>query len=179
MVLESPNRIGNIEELIGTKALLMPIKRSSPEIIGFLIAKRGLEQAAKDLYDIGGLIAERILMVWSPKKTEPFEIFKEAGRKFFGNKKIKKRVLERVNGRDSIISVQDRNCPVCPTEKGQELEEQLRKINHCIMISGFIEAVIKHQIATQSLPYSDIKCETVKSVSSGDEYCEHILTIKY
>lgn len=168
-----------MEDLLGSKALLMPIKRSSPEIIGFLIAKRGAEQAEKDLYDIGGLIAQRVLMVWSPKKTEPFKVFKEAGRKFFGNKKIKKRVLERINGRDSKISVQDRKCPVCPTEKGQELEEQLKEINHCVMISGFIEAILKHLIETQPVPYNEIKCETVKSISSGDDYCEHIITIKY
>ena len=175
--MQSSTRIGNIQDLFEAKVSLMVAVRSLPEVVGFLVSKRGPEQAEEDLRDIGNIILQRILMVWSPKNRKPFKVFKELMQKFFGNKKLKGKVEERIDGMTSKIIVRDYNCPLCPSKKGEELE--VSEIHYCVAISGFLEGTLNHLIEYKVVPFTKAKCRTVASRGSGDEYCEHIINIEY
>jgi hypothetical protein len=117
MKMQSTIQIGDLHDLLGNKVAMLVAKRTLPEVVGFLIKRRGAEQAEKDLREIGSAIAHRILTVWQPKNIDPYRLFKEAMSKFFGNKKIKEKVLEKMDGKPTKISIQDHNCPLCPEKK--------------------------------------------------------------
>ena len=86
--MENSGIIGNPEDLFKSEVSTMIARRSLPEVVGFLVAKRGAKQAEQDLRDISRMITERMLMVWKPKHIKPFQIVKEMMKLFFGNKKI-------------------------------------------------------------------------------------------
>ena len=175
--MEFSTRIGKIQDLYEAQVSLMVAVRSLPEVVGFLVSRRGPEQAEEDLRDIGNTILKRILMVWSPKNTKPFKVFKELMHKFFGNKKLKGKVEERIDGMPSKIIVRDYNCPLCPSKKVEELE--VSEIHYCIAISGFLEGILNHLVEYKVVPFTKAKCNTVASVGSGDKYCEHIINLEY
>ncbi|NVM52947.1 MAG: hypothetical protein HWN66_04530 [Candidatus Helarchaeota archaeon] len=170
-------RIGNIEELFKSKVSDIVARRSLPDVVGFLVNKRGPEQAEKDLRDIARIITERMLMVWKPKGRKPFNLFKEMMNLFFGNKKVKGRVIERMNKRPTKIVIRDFNCPICPEKTKEDLE--VPEIHYCTPVSGFVETMIKHLMNQDIVPYTKVTCNTVASVGSGDKYCEHIIDLEY
>lgn len=170
-------RIGNPQDLFESQVSTMVARRSFPEVVGFLVSKRGAEQAEQDLRDIARIIVERMLLVWIPKKHKPFEIVKEMMKLFFGNTKVKGKVLEKFQGRPSKIAIRDHDCPICPEQKGEELE--VTEIHYCTPVAGFVEAVIQYLMDQDLVPYTKVKCSTVKSVGSGDKHCEHIIDLTY
>jgi predicted hydrocarbon binding protein len=175
--LDSTTRIGNIQELFDAQVNMMVSKRALPEVIAFLITHRGVEQAEEDLRDIARIITQRLLLVWVPKSMKPFKMFKEMMQLFFGNKKVKGKVLERDNKKPVKIAIRDYNCPICPDQKGEEVE--VSGLHYCVAVSGTMNAIFDHMIENNLVPYSKADCRTVKSVGSGDEYCEHIITVEY
>ena len=175
--MQTSTRIGKIEDLYDAKVALFIVQRALPEVIGFLVNKRGPEQAERDLRDIGNTIAQRILMVWSPKTPKPFQIVKDLMRIFLGNKKLKGKVVERINGNPSKIIIRDYDCPLCPEQKKEVLEVSV--IHYCVSVSGFAEYIFNHLIENRVAPYTKAKCNTVKSVGSGDKWCEHVITLEY
>jgi predicted hydrocarbon binding protein len=176
--LESTTRIGKPQDLFEGQVNQMVCKRALPEVVAFLYKRRG-DRAKEDLRDIARVITQRLLQVWTPKSNQPFKVIKEMMDLFFGNKKIKGKVLERVNGKKPTkIAIRDYNCPICPDRKGGE-EVEIKGIHYCVAVSGSIEALLKYLVANKIVSCTDAKCETVKSTGSGDEYCEHILTLEY
>jgi len=174
---ENTTRIGDIQSVYKAQGLLMTVKYSLPDVMGFILNKRGAEQAEKDFRDIGRTIAERMLMVWEPKSTEPAEILNEIKKKFFHGKKIKAKVLERFGKAPSKILIRESECPVCPEKKGEELE--VSEVHYCSSISGFTEAILNHLIEKKLTLYTQASCKTVASVGSGDKYCDMIIELKY
>jgi predicted hydrocarbon binding protein len=175
--LQSSMNIGKIEDLFNAKVSLLVVRRALPEVIGFLVNKRGPEQAERDLRDIGNIIAQRMLMVWSPKTPKPFQIIKDLMRIFLGNKKLKGKIVERAKGQPLKIVIRDYDCPLCPELKKEALEVSV--IHYCVAVSGFVESVLNHLIEHKVAPYTKAKCNTVKSVGSGDKFCEHVITLEY
>ncbi|MHA1129449.1 MAG: hypothetical protein ACTSQI_16890 [Candidatus Helarchaeota archaeon] len=175
--MDSPTRIGNIQELFEAQVNVMVSKRALPEVVAYLIVKRGVEQAEEDLRDIARIITERLLLVWIPKSNKPFKIFKEMMGLFFGNKKIKGKVLERKKKRPTKIAIRDYNCPICPDKKGEEVV--VSEIHYCVAVSGTVNTIFEYLIANKLVPYLKADCQTIKSVGSGNEYCEHVINIEY
>ena len=174
--MEFSTRIGKIEDLFHAQVNAMVATRALPEVMAFLLEKRGAEQAQKDLYDIGGLIAERMLMVWTPKNVRPYKLAKELMDTFFNNRKLKGKVAERhSNGKPSKIIIRDFNCPLCPREE----EVEVSQIHYCISVSGFVEAILNHLIETGRTDYTKATVETVASVGSGFSWCEHVINLEY
>lgn len=175
--MDSTTRIGKPQDLFEAQVNQMVCKRALPEVVAFLHTKRG-DRAKEDLRDIARIITDRLLQVWTPKSNQPFKVIKEMMDLFFGNKKIKGRVLERINGKPTKIAIRDYNCPICPDRKGGE-EVEIKGIHYCVAISGAIESMLTYLIVNKVVSCSNAKCETVKSTGSGDEYCEHILLLDY
>lgn len=175
--MHSSSLSGNPQDLFAAKVSSLVAKRALPEVVGYIVNKRGPKQAEQDLRDIGAHIAERMLMVWVPNNFKPIQLVKEAMRIFFGNKKIKSKVLERIKGKPSKIVIRDYDCPICPETKKEELE--ITEIHYCIAISGFIEALINQLIKNRVVPFTKVKCKTIASVGSGNLYCEHVLEMEY
>ena len=180
MFLEHLAWIGNPEALFNSKVSTMVVQRALPDVVGFLIGKRGPQQAEQDLRDISRIITQRMLLVWQPKSKKPYQIVKEMMGLFFGNKKVKGKVIERnpKDKRPTKIIIRDRDCPICPEKKGEELEE-VTEIHYCVAVAGFIEAVIRHLMDSDLVPYTNVVCKTVKSVGSGDKHCEHHIDLEY
>jgi len=177
MFLQNSTRIGNIQDVYKAQGLLMVVKYSLPDVMGFILKKRGPEQAEKDLRDIGKTIAERILMVWKPKSTNPVEVLNEIKKKFFSGKKVRGEVLERFGKAPSKILIHEKDCPVCPEEKGEELE--VSQVHYCSAISGFTEALLNYLVSTKQTLYTKASCKTVASVGSGDKDCQMLIELKY
>ncbi len=175
--VESTTRIGNVQDLFDAQVNQMVAKRALPEVVAFLVTRRGIEQAKKDLRDIASTITQRLLLVWIPKSKKPFKIIKEMMNLFFGNNKIKGKVLERINGKPSKIAIRDSNCPICPEKKGEEVI--IKDIHYCVPISGAIESILSYMIQNKLVPFTNVSCQTVKSTGSGDPYCEHLVIIEY
>lgn len=175
--MQNSGRIGNIKDVYDAQGLLMVVKYSLPDVMGFILKKRGPEQAGKDLRDIGKTIAERILMVWEPKSTEPVEVLNEIKKKFFSGKKVRGEILERFGKAPSKILIHERDCPVCPEKKGEELE--VSQLHYCSAIAGFTEALLNHLVGTRQTLYSKAICTTVASVGSGDKECQMLIELKY
>ncbi len=175
--MENSGIIGNPEDLFKSQVSMMVAKRALPEVVGFLVAKRGAEQAERDLRDISAIITQRMLMVWKPKNLKPFQIVKEMMALFFGNKKIKGKVTTRIDKRPTQIVIRDHGCPICPEQKGEELE--VTELHYCTPVAGFIEAAINYLMEKDYVPYTKVTCNTVKSVGSGDKHCEHVIDIEY
>ena len=169
--------LGNIQDLYEANVNMMVAKRALPDVVAFLIDQRGAAQAEQDLKDIARIITQRLFLAWYPKSRTPFKIFQEMMRIFFGNKKIKGKVLERKNGKPSKIAIRDYNCPICPDKKKGE-EVKVSEIHYCIAISGTMEGVISYLISENAIPYMSVSCTTTKSVGSGDDLCEHILSLE-
>ena len=176
--MENSGIIGNPEDLFKSEVSTMIARRSLPEVVGFLVAKRGAQQAELDLRDISRMITDRMLMVWKPKHIKPFQIVKEMMKLFFGNKKIKGKVTERIDGRPTQILIRDHDCPICPEKKGDE-ELEVLEIHYCTSVAGFIESIIHWLMDRDYVPYTKVTCNTVKSVGSGDNHCEHVIDIEY
>lgn len=171
-------RIGNAQELFDAQVNQMVAKRALPEVVAFLTQKRGTAQAKEDLRLIASLITYRLLFVWHPKSRHPFKVLKEMMNLFFGNNKIKGKVLEKIkSGKPSKISIRDYNCPICPEKKGETVV--IKGIHYCVAISGSIESILNYLVESKLVDFKEAKCETVKSTGSGDKYCEHILTLDY
>ena len=178
MALDEPGRIGNVEDVFNTDGLLLVVKYALPDVMAFLINKRGAEQAVKDLQDIGAIVAQRMLLIWKPDNTDPIKLLKEIKKKFFKkSKQIKGKVLEKFGGAPSKILIRDRDCPVCPEQKGEEIE--ISEIHYCTAISGFVDGVLKQLIKEKRTPYTQANCKTVASVGSGQKECEMIIDLKY
>ncbi|MHA1266943.1 MAG: hypothetical protein ACTSRS_17025 [Candidatus Helarchaeota archaeon] len=177
MTLEKPTRIGNPMALYESQVSLMIAKRALPEVVAFLVTKRGVVQAEHDLRDIARIITDRMLICWKPKTLKPFQIVKEMMNTFFNNKKLKGKITKRIDGKPAQILIRDYNCPICPDKKGEEIK--VTELPYCIPIAGFIQAVIQHLIDKDLVPYTKVSCETLKSVGSGDNYCEHVINLEY
>jgi len=175
--LEGTTRIGNTQDLFDAQVNQMVAKRALPEVVAFLFTKRGADQAKEDLRDIANIITHRLLLVWAPKKRKPVEIIKEMMLVFFGNKKIKGKILDRINKKPWKIAIRDYDCPICPNKKGEEVI--IKGLHYCVPVSGAMEAVLKYMIDNNLVSFKKVKAETVKSTGSGDPYCEHILTLDY
>jgi hypothetical protein len=175
--VDNETRIGNIQDLFEAQVNMMVNKHALPEVVAFLITHRGAEQAEQDLRDIARIITERLLLAWVPKSHKPFKIFKETMQLFFGNKKLKGRVLERFGKKPKKIAVRDYNCPICPDNKGEVVE--ISDVHYCVVVSGTMNTIFDYLITNNLVPYVKADCQTVKSVGLGDEYCEHIINIKY
>ncbi len=175
--MENSAIIGNPEDLFNAPVSALVSRRSLPEVVGFLVNKRGPKQAEQDLRDIAKIIVDRMFLVWTPKSLKPFKVFKEMMKLFFGNKKIKGKILERVNGRPIKIAMRDHDCPICPEKKKEFLE--VSELHYCVAVSGFIESVIRNLMDRDLVPYTYVSCKTVKSTGSGDKYCEHIIELEY
>ena len=167
--MANTTRIGNPQVLFESQVSTMVARRSLPEVVGFLVSKRGPEQAERDLRDISRIITERMLLVWTPKKHKPFEIVKEMMKLFFGNNKVKGKVIEKIKGRPKKIAVRDHDCPICPEKKGEELE--VTEIHYCVPVAGFIESIIQYLMDKDLVPYTKVSCKTVKSVGSVSPLC--------
>ena len=175
--MDITTRIGNIQDLYEAQVNQMVAKRALPEVVAYLFKNRGPDQAKKDLRDIASIITKRLLLVWIPRSRKPFNVIKEMMRVFFGNKKIKGKVLERLNGKPSKIAIRDYNCPICSDKKGEEVI--ISGIHFCVPVSGAMEAALTYLIENKLALFTKVNCETVKSIGSGDTYCEHILTLEY
>jgi hypothetical protein len=169
--------IGNIHYIYKAQGLLMVVKYALPDVIGFILNKRGPEQAEKDLRDIGKTIAERMLMVWKPKSTNPVEILNEVKKKFFSGKKVRGQVLERFGKAPSKILIHEKDCPVCPEKRGEEVE--ISQIHYCSAIAGFTETLLNTLASTKQTQYTKASCKTVASVGSGDKECQMLIELKY
>ncbi len=169
--------LGDTQDLFNAKVNMMVSKRALPDVVAFLIGKRGAKQAEEDLRDIAKIITQRLLVAWMPKERKPYKVFKEMMNTFFNNNKIKGKILERRNKRPSKIALRDYNCPICPEQRGEEVE--ISEIHYCIAISGTMEGIFGHLIDSDLVPYTHVQCQTVKSKGSGDKYCEHHLTLKF
>ncbi|MHA1266827.1 MAG: hypothetical protein ACTSRS_16440 [Candidatus Helarchaeota archaeon] len=176
--MQVQDSLEEIKEIFNSEGLLMVVKFALPDVMAFLINKRGAEQAEKDLRDIGEMIAERMLRVWHPETADPIKLLKEIKKSFFKKtKQIKAQVLERYGGAPSKILIRDRDCPVCPDPSGEEFE--ISEIHYCTAISGFVEAILKWLIANKYTAYTAASCRTIASVGSGQEACEMIIELKY
>lgn len=175
--MQSSTLIGNPQDLFEAKVSALVAKRALPEVVGYIVKKRGPKKAEQDLRDIGAHIARRMLMVWTPKHFKPFQLVKEAMRDFFGNTKIKGKIIERFKGKTSKIVIRDYDCPLCPERTKEELE--ITEIHYCVAISGFLEAIFDHLIKNRLVPFSKIRCKTIESVGSGHSHCEHVLEMEY
>jgi hypothetical protein len=175
--LEPTTRIGNTQDLFEAQVNQMVCKRALPEVVAFLFTKRGPDQAKEDLRDIANIITHRLLLVWTPKKRKPVELIKEMMYVFFGNKKIKGKILERINKKPSKIAIRDYDCPICPDRKGEEVV--IKGLHYCVPVSGAMEAVLNYMSERKLVPFTKVKVQTEKSTGSGDPYCEHILTLEY
>lgn len=171
--------MGTIQKIFEADGLLTTVKYALPDVIAFLISKRGTEQAEKDLIDIGKMIAERMLIIWKPQNNDPIKLLKEIKKKFFKKtKEPKGKVLEKYRDGPSKILIRDRDCPVCP-EKGKGEEVEVSEIHYCTAISGFVEAVLNYLIRNKLAPYTQASCKTIASVGSGHDACEMIIDLKY
>ncbi len=176
--MQDTGRIGNIQDIFEKQGLLMVVKYALPDVLGFLLAERGVAQTEKDLRDIGEIIAERMLLVWNPSASDPIKLLKEIKKKFFKkSKQIKGKILEKFYRGPKKILIIDKDCPVCPQGHGEEV--QISGVHYCTAISGFVEALLKHLIQEGRTPYADVSCKTVASVGSGAKQCEMLIELEY
>lgn len=171
--------MGTIQKIFEADGLLTTVKYALPDVMAFLISERGVVQAEKDLLAIGKMTAERMLIIWKPRNSNPIKLLKEIKKGFFKKtKEPKGKILERFGGAPSKILIRDRDCPVCP-EKGAGEEVEVSQIHYCTAISGFVEAVLNYLIQNKLAPYTQASCKTVASVGSGHKYCEMLIDLKY
>lgn len=170
--------IGNIHYIYKAKGLLMVVKYALPDVIGFILSKRGPEQAEKDLRDIGKTIAERILMVWKPKNPRNIvEVLNEIKQKFFSGKKVRGEVLKQFGKVPSTILIHEKDCPVCPEKRREEVE--VSQVHYCSAIAGFTETLLNHLASSKLTVYTSASVKTVASVGSGDKECQMLIELKY
>jgi hypothetical protein len=171
-------QLDDIREVFNSEGLLLVVKYALPDVMAFLLNTRGLEQAEQDLRDIGHTIAERMLVIWQPESGDPIKVLKEIKKKFFKKtKQIKAKILEKFGGAPSKILIRDKDCPVCPEQKGEELK--VSEIHYCTSISGFVETILNWLIEHKRTTYTGVTCKTVASVGSGHDACDMIIDLKY
>lgn len=176
--MSNRDQIEDIREVFNSEGLLMVVKYALPDVMGFLLSKRGPEQAEKDLRDIGKTIAERMLKVWQPETGDPIKLLKEIKKKFFKkSKQIKAKILDKFGGAPSKILIRDKDCPVCPELAGEEF--QVSEIHYCSSIAGFVETILKWLIQNKYTNYTGVTCTTVASIGSGNDSCDMIIELKY
>lgn len=138
-----------------------------PTIVAFFAKKVGIEEAKERLFQIGQVVAQKILEFWNPKAKNIENLIK----KMF--KKIWKQKVQIKKNRDQskvVYRIIDKDCRICDPEAtiiGSKIP--------CITISGYIDTFLQH--FTKGTPLSSYQVRTVKSVSVGDEFCEHQIEV--
>lgn len=157
------------QTLFNSKLQLELLKLNFPVLISILLKDYDNKTTRKVLKNIGADMSKTWLDYYTPKGDNIKEIFLKNTLKTFGKLRIEI-IEDRENGNFSLIF---HDCPLC--SKNIEI---LSEVPYCVSISGFYEEFFNILAAkNKNLWFNKISGSTKKSISSGDEYCEHFFEV--
>ena len=145
------------------------IKMYYPNVITFLVKQVGAEEARKRLYQVGQQVGRELLRIRKPKTTDIKKMI-SGFFKFMWNttKNIK---IKKIKEKDRLIyRITDNKCGICDPETAIEGVDV-----PCVSVDGYLDACLEYISKTTPIPA--YKIQTLKSVATGDEYCEHQIEI--
>ncbi|MHA1230125.1 MAG: hypothetical protein ACTSRP_05435 [Candidatus Helarchaeota archaeon] len=152
------------KELLRSKVNVDLLKLNFPALITILLNDYEVDAIKQLLKDIGGDMAESWLTFYTPKSANVKRILKMNTLRTFGNLKMK------VKMREFDFSLIFYQCPLCRKDI-----EILSEIPYCLSIAGYYERYF-NILASKNpkFKFKKIVGDTIKSISSGDKYCEHL-----
>ncbi|MHA1311921.1 MAG: hypothetical protein ACTSQO_13485 [Candidatus Helarchaeota archaeon] len=155
------------KKLLKSKVLVDLLKLNFPALISILLRDYDNKTVRQVLKNIGSDMAESWLQYFRPKGYNVKLILKVNTKKTFG--KLKMQVKKHDDGFSLIFY----ECPLC--RRDIEIKSE---VPYCISISGFYERYF-NILASENDKFGFKKIEgtTIKSISGGNNYCEHYFKI--
>lgn len=150
------------KELLRSKIQSKLLKLNFPILIAILLRDYDSDTVKRTLKQIGKDMGATWLKYYTPPSNKICKIFKKNTIKTFGKLKMK---CDVYNDGFSLIFYE---CPLCSKDI-----EIFSDVPYCVSISGFYEQFFNELAKTKDFWFNKIEGDTVKSISSGDEYCEH------
>ena len=141
------------------------IKMYYPNVLSFLVKKVGFEQAKTRIFQIGQETGREMLKVWDPK-TKDVKTLILKWYKLMWNKNKNVKITMAEENRKIIYHIIDKKCNVCEPEliiEGLQVP--------CVSMAGNFDACMEY--LAKILPIQSFQVQTVKSLATGDPYCEH------
>ena len=152
------------EDLIDMKVNLNLLRYFYPEVINTLGRYANTPESLEEqIMILGEKIGKVAGGVWKKRYKKIIDVIKDI-RKMLGASSLKLKPFK------DRIEVTDKKCPLCIEAV------ETTNIHYCIIISGFVQGFFKEYLNRIEFPYKEIIAKTVKSRSSGDEICKHILS---
>ena len=147
--------------IIKKKLNLNLVKTGYPEVISAMRRLGGSVEFVKEQLKIMGQKVGRYIEEYWNRDFKSLETTIKDLYKLIGRKKLK---IIRTQDHFQLI---DRNCPLCwkPIE--------ITNIHYCGILTGTVEGFFERYLPKIQTPYKTVKAETVKSRSSGDQFCVH------
>ncbi|MHA1271295.1 MAG: hypothetical protein ACTSPY_15995 [Candidatus Helarchaeota archaeon] len=154
-------------KIFNSKVQLELLKLNFPVLISILLNEYDIETTCRVLKKIGEDMADTWLKYYVPKGYNLKNLIKKNTLRTFG--KLKMQVKQNEDGFSLIFY----ECPLCSKEI-----EIVSQVPYCISISGFYEKFFNNLAAkSDRFGFKKIEGTTIKSISGGDTYCEHIFKI--
>jgi predicted hydrocarbon binding protein len=146
------------------------IKMYYPNVVTYLAKNLGPEEATARLFQIGQEIGRKLLEIRAPKSTDVKKLVKQWYKIMWNS--TKGLSIKEINRNGKILyKVVDKKCGVCDPET---VIEGLKV--PCSSIAGYLDACMEY--LSKKVTISSYKVQTVKSVSTGDPYCEHHIEVE-
>ena len=158
------------EDLLHNKINLNLFRLFWPELVAAISRYTdSVEFLESNLIELGKFMGNYVGDYWDIKHSNFKKMIKQTFRFFAASKKFK---VKKYKDKIEII---DKDCILCRTAI------EATKLHYCIVISGFLEGILKKisaRFILENLPREFI-VNTTMSVSSGDDICKHEILFVY
>jgi len=162
---------GDPQEFKKIKISTLLLKIVYPVVLSYFYRNKGAAEASKHLINIGLKTSTKFARYHTPKSDNIKKVLKEMMNYWGPKYKIKE------NKEDSTYTLYTKHCTLCKDMPELDLEG----MHYCSPVSGFIEGYLNSLISIKNpsvFPFESFSASVIKSMGSGDPYCEVELKVK-